>query len=163
MSALAGLLVVLLAASVAGLLPVQLMHVDSGSMAPAVDTGDLVLVVPATGPVHRRDVVTVRHPGTGVLLVKRVVAVGGESVALEDGVLVVDGAAVCEPSIDASRLDGVWFGPVAVPAGGLFLLGDDRGGSIDSRDFGPVRADDVTGLVGGRVWPSPGPLPTSSC
>jgi signal peptidase I len=162
-SALAGLLVVLLAASVVGLLPVQVMRVGSGSMAPAVDTGDLVLVVPATGPVRRRDVVAAPHPDTGVLLVKRVVAVGGDRVALEDGVLVVDGVAVCEPSIDPARLDGVWFGPVVVPEGQLFLLGDDRGESIDSRDFGPVRASAVTGQVRVRVWPSPGGLAVDRC
>ncbi|HEV7872170.1 MAG TPA: signal peptidase I [Modestobacter sp.] len=160
---LAGLLVVLLAASVTGLLPVRVMRVGSGSMAPAVQTGDLVVVVPPSGPVQRRDVVAAPHPDTGVLLVKRVVAVGGDRVALEDGVLVVDGVAVCEPSIDPARLDGVWFGPVTVPAGRLFLLGDDRGESIDSRDFGPVPAAEVTGVVPARVWPSPGRLPREHC
>ena len=160
---MAGLLVALLAASVVGLLPARVMRIGSGSMAPAVQTGDLVVVAPAGRPVHRRDVVAAPHPDTSVLLVKRVVAVGGDRVALEDGVLVVDGAAVCEPSIDPSRLDGVWFGPVVVPDGDLFLLGDDRGGSIDSRDFGPVHASDVTGLVRGRVWPSPGGLPAGTC
>ncbi len=162
-TALAGLLVVLLAASVTGLLPVRVMRVGSGSMAPAVRTGDLLVVVPPSGPVHRRDVVAAPHPGTGVLLVKRVVAVGGDLVGLEDGVLVVDGVAVCEPSIDPARLDGVWFGPVAVPAGQVFLMGDDRGGSIDSRDFGPVPVSAVTGVVQARVWPSPGPLPGEDC
>lgn len=159
----AGLLVALVAASVVGWLPAQVMRIGSGSMAPAVESGDLVVVVPPGGPVHRRDVVAAPHPDTGVLLVKRVVAVGGDRVALEDGVLVVDGVAVCEPSIDPARLDGVWFGPVVVPEGGLFLLGDDRGGSIDSRDFGPVPAADVTGLVRARVWPSPGRLAADSC
>jgi signal peptidase I len=154
---------VLLAASVTGLLPVRVMRVGSGSMAPAVQTGDLVVVVPPSGPVQRRDVVAAPHPDTGVLLVKRVVAVGGDRVALEDGVLVVDGVAVCEPSIDPARLDGVWFGPVTVPAGRLFLLGDDRGESIDSRDFGPVPAAEVTGVVPARVWPSPGRLPREHC
>jgi len=162
-TALAGLLVVLLAASVTGLLPVRVMRVGSGSMAPAVQTGDLLVVVPPSGPVHRRDIVATPHPDTGNLLVKRVVAVGGDRVGLEDGVLVVDGVAVCEPSIDPARLDGVWFGPVVVPEGRLFLLGDDRGDSIDSRDFGPVPAADVTGVVHARVWPSPGPLPPEHC
>ena len=162
-SSLGAVLLVLVVGSVTGLLPAQVMRVDSGSMAPAVAAGDLLVVERGAGPVDRRDVVAVPHPGTGALLVKRVVAVGGEQVALADGVLVVDGEAVCEPSIDPSRLDGVWFGPVTVPAGELFLLGDDRGSSIDSRVFGTVPATEVAGLVRARVWPAPGRLPVDDC
>lgn len=162
-SALAGLLVVLLAASVGGLLPVQVVRVGSGSMAPAVAAGDLVLLEHGAGPVQRRDVVAAPHPDTGVLLVKRVVALGGDRVAIEDGVLVVDGVPVCEPGIDPERLDGVWFGPVTVPAGEVFLLGDDRGESIDSRDFGPLPAGSVDGLVRVRAWPAPGRLGPMIC
>lgn len=163
LSALAAGLVLLVVGSVAGLLPVQVMRVGSGSMAPAVDAGDLVLLEHAAGPARRRDVVVVPHPGTGTLLVKRVVALGGDRVALEDGVLVVDGVAVCEPTIDPARLDGVWFGPVTVPAGHVFLLGDDRADSIDSRDLGPVPAAAVTGLVRVRAWPAPGRLGPAGC
>ena len=160
---MAGLLVVLLAASVAGLLPVQVMRVASGSMAPTVAPGDLLLVERSVGPAGLRDLVAVPQPGTGTLLVKRVVGLGGDRVALEDGVLVVDGVAVCEPSIDPARLDGVWFGPVTVPEGHVFLLGDARGESVDSRHFGTVPAGDVTGLVRARAWPSPGELPVDRC
>jgi signal peptidase I len=163
LSPLAALLVLLVAGSVTGLLPVQVMRVDSGSMAPGIGTGDLMVVERVAGPAGRRDVVAVPHPQTGALLVKRVVALGGDQVAIEDGVLVVDGEPVCEPAIDPSRLDGVWFGPVTVPAGEIFLLGDDRGSSIDSRDFGTVPAADVAGLVRVRVWPAPGRLPVDSC
>jgi signal peptidase I len=160
---LAVVLLLLVVGSVTGLLPGQLMRVDSGSMAPTVSPGDLLGVDRWAGPVGRRDVVVVPHPETGELLVKRVVALGGDRVGLEDGVLVVDGEAVCEPSIDPARQDGVWFGPVTVPAGEVFLLGDDRGSSIDSRDFGTVRVTDVAGLVRLRVWPAPGRLPVDSC
>jgi signal peptidase I len=160
---LAVVLLLLVVGSVTGLLPVQPMRVDSGSMAPTVSPGDLLVVERGAGPVGRRDVVVVPHPETGTLLVKRVVAVGGDRVAIEDGVLVVDGKPACEPSIDPARQDGVWFGPVTVPAGEVFLLGDDRGSSIDSRDFGPVPVTDVAGLVHARVWPAPGRLPVESC
>ena len=162
--ALLGVLLLLtVAGSVAGLLPVQLMRVDSGSMAPTLSTGDLLLVRRGAGPVDRRDVVVVPRPGAGTLLVKRVVAIGGDRVGLEDGVLVVDGAPVCEPAVDPARQDGVWFGPVTVPEGDVFLLGDDRGDSVDSRDFGSVPAAEVEGLVQLRVWPHPGRVTHDSC
>ena len=157
------LLLLTVAGSVAGLLPVQLMRVDSGSMTPAISAGDLLVVQRGAGPVGRRDVVVVPRPGTGALLVKRVVAVGGDQVGLEDGVLVVDGSPVCEPAIDPARQDGVWFGPVTVPDSELFLLGDDRGNSVDSRDFGSVPAADVEGLVHLRAWPDPGRVTADSC
>jgi signal peptidase I len=153
----------LLVASVAGLLPVQVMRVSSGSMTPTIAVGDLLVVDRWHSRIERQDVVVAEHPQTGELLVKRVVGLGGDQVAIEDGVLVVDGRTVCEPAIDPARQDGVYFGPVTVPDGEVFLLGDDRADSIDSRDFGPVRVADVDGHVSARVWPSPGRLPADSC
>jgi signal peptidase I len=156
-------LLLLVAGSVTGLLPLQLMRVGSGSMAPTISVGDLVVVNHLAGPVHRGDVVVAPHPETGELLVKRAVGLAGDEVGIEDGVLVVDGQAVCEPSIDPALQDGVWFGPVTVPDGEVFLLGDDRSSSIDSRDFGTVPADDVDGQVDARLWPHPGRLTVASC
>jgi signal peptidase I len=159
LTGLALALLVLVVASVVGLLPVQIMRVGSDSMFPTIAAGDLVLLDRGNGAVERMDVVVVDRPDTDVLLVKRAVALEGDEVSIEDGVLVVNGADVCEPTIDPARLDGVWFGPVTVPQGRLFLLGDDRDSSIDSRAFGTVSADDVTGVVSNRLWPSPGALP----
>jgi signal peptidase I len=156
-------LLVLLVSSVTGLLPLQIMRVGSASMSPTIAAGDLVLLERGGGAVERMDLVAVERPDTGVQLVKRAVALGGDRVAIEDGILVVNGTAVCEPSIDPARLDGVWFGPVTVPSGELFLLGDDRASSIDSRAFGTVPAVDLRGFVGSRLWPSPGPLRADRC
>jgi signal peptidase I len=158
-----GLVLVLVAGSVAGLLPLQVMRVSSGSMAPTIGVGDLVLVEKLHHRIHRLDVVAVHDPNGAGLLVKRVVAFGGESVGIEDGVLVVDGRRVCEHAVDPSRIDGVYYGPVTVPAGEVFLLGDERGSSIDSRDFGPVGDSGIVGLVRARFWPHPGLLSSDSC
>lgn len=160
---LAGAVALALVASVTGVLPVRVMRVGSDSMSPTLAAGDLVLVQRGDGAVQRKDVVVVDHPDTGALLVKRAVAIGGDRLAIEDGVLVVDGEPVCEPGIDSARLDGVWFGPVTVARGEVFLLGDDRASSIDSRAFGTVPADEVTRLVRSRLWPSPGGLPDEEC
>jgi signal peptidase I len=156
-------LVLTVAASVSGLVPLQTLRVESGSMTPTFGPGDLVLVERDPGPVQRRDIVVVRDPQGGEQLVKRVVAVGGDRLRLEDGVLVVDDEPVCEPTIDPDRIDGVFFRTVTVPAGELFLLGDDRRDSVDSRDFGTVAESEVLGLVRARVWPSPGGLSEEPC
>ena len=157
------MLVLTVAASVSGLLPLQIVRVESGSMAPTLGPGDLVLVERNPGRVERRDVVVVPDPQTGERLVKRVAAVGGDTLRLDDGVLVVDDEPVCEPGIDPDRIDGVFFRTVTVPDGELFLLGDDRRDSVDSRDFGTVAESEVVGLVRGRVWPSPGGLSAELC
>lgn len=67
--------------------------------------------------------------------------------AIRDGELYVDGLAVSEPSIDRSRIDATFFGPHVVPAGSVFVLGDNRGVSIDSRDFGTVPLEAVRGIL----------------
>jgi signal peptidase I len=152
----------LLVAATSGLLPLQPMRVDSDSMTPTVSPGDLLLVRHGQGPVQRGDVVAVTDPLGDGMLVKRAIALGGDEVAIEDGVLVVDGTAVCEPAIDPARLDGVWFGPVTVPEGELFLLSDNRDGSVDSRAFGPVPVSTLVGTVPARLWPVPGALPSPS-
>jgi signal peptidase I len=150
-------LVLVLVASVAGWLPWQVMRVGSSSMEPTIPSSAVVLVDRWSDGIDRMDVVVVDPPdGVGPQLVKRAVAVGGDEIAIEDGVLVVNGSPVCEPSIDPALIDAEYFGPVTVPAGDLFLLGDNRQTSIDSRAFGTVRADEVRGRVLARMWPSPG-------
>ena len=160
---LVAVLALAVGASVAGLLPVQIVRISSASMAPTIGDGDLVLVERGAGPVGRRDVVAAVHPNTGEQLIKRVVGIGGDRVAIRDGVLVVNGAEVCEPSIDPEGMDGAWSGTVTVPSGSVFLMGDERDFSFDSRDFGPVALADVVGLVRVRVWPVPGPLTEDRC
>ena len=157
------LLVCLVLTSITGLLPVWVTHVDSDSMAPTLADGDAVLVERWAGPAHRGDVVAVHDPVGEGLLTKRAVAVEGDAVELSDGVLLVNGEEVCVPSVDPARLDGVWFGPVTVPAGELFLLGDNRGRSIDSRHFGSVATSEVIGLVRTRLWPAPGGVAREGC
>jgi len=131
--------------------------VRTSSMSPTLEPGDRVLtwkVGAGDTTWHRGDVVSLRHAGQTWL--KRVVAVGGDTVGLRDGRLVVDGRVVREPWSDPERIDSVFFGPVRVPAGSVFVMGDNRGNSEDSRSFGPVPASEVTGRVLAVVWPRVG-------
>lgn len=87
---------------------------------------------------------------------KRIVAVGGDSVAIEDGVLVVAGSRVDAPWEDSRNLDGVYLGPFVVPADEVFVLGDNRGESVDSRRFGAGPLGAVAGRIVVWLWPAPG-------
>ena len=127
-------------------------------MTPTLRPGDVVLVVraglaDAVDDLDRGDLVVVREPGSGTAVVNRVVGLPGDVVAIEDAVTLVGGRPLDEPYVDRSRIDGVYFGPVTVPAGTVFLMGDARAVSVDSREYGPVPLRDVTGRVALRLWP----------
>jgi signal peptidase I len=130
------------------------MRVSSASMAPTVCTGGVV-VIDHLGPrrgVEVDDIVTFTSPTDGSEQIKRVVAVGGQKVGIADAVLEVDGRAVNEPYVDQATIDGVYFGPVLVPEGSVFVMGDNREFSIDSRTFGPIPAGAVDGRLVTTLW-----------
>jgi signal peptidase I len=123
-------------------------------MEPVLPKGSTVLMFkpgPALGSLTAGDLVVFTSPEDGNPAVKRAIAFGGQTVAIEDSVLVVDGIAQPEPGIDRSRIDGTYFGPVTVPAGHVFVLGDNRAGSIDSRTYGSVPLESLQATV---LWPS---------
>ncbi|MDQ0616595.1 signal peptidase I [Arthrobacter globiformis] len=133
---------------------VEPVTVSSESMEPALPKGSTVLMFkpgPALGSPKAGDLVVFTSPEDGSPAVKRAIALGGQTVAIEDSVLVVDGVPQAEPGIDHSRIDGTYFGPVTVPAGHVFVLGDNRAGSIDSRAYGSVPLEALQATV---LWPS---------
>ena len=126
--------------------------ISGDSMQPTLHSGEHVLVDKMTfrfrAP-RRGDLVIVADPaGTGSI-VKRIVAVGGDLVGIEDGLLVLNGTTVNEDYTDQDRMDGYFHGPVVVPKSFVFLLGDNRSSSIDSRNFGPVATSSIVGRIKG--------------
>jgi signal peptidase I len=127
--------------------------VASDSMAPTLEEGSLALVLKPDPGAHRVSAgttVVFPHPEDGSTTIKRVIATGGQTVELRDALLFVDGQEVPEPFVDHSRIDGTWFGPAVVPPGHVFLMGDNRGASVDSRHFGTIPAEELEATV---LWP----------
>ena len=126
------------------------LRVASVSMSPTLVAGDQVLVDKVSirlRPPTQGDLVVFRDPQHNDLVVKRVVALGGQTVAIEDAVLVVDGTIRQEPQVDLSRIDSTYFGPITVPRDAVFVLGDNRSESIDSRTYGAIPLDQLVGRV----------------
>jgi signal peptidase I len=129
-------------------------RIPSASMEPTLRPGDQALVDKLSGKSPRfGDLIAFHAPRTGEILLKRVVGVAGDTVAIEDGVLVVDGRQIHEPYADPKAIDSVYFGPVKVRPGTVFVLGDNRANSEDSREFGAVPTHRIIGRAVARVWP----------
>ncbi|MFD5541640.1 signal peptidase I [Streptomyces sp. NPDC127079] len=143
--------------------------VPTGSMTPTIDAGDRVVGQRIDGSEVRRGDVVVFHDSSWVAnadVVKRVVAVGGDTVACcTDGKLTVNGKRIDEPYLPAGSLAELQgFPTVTVPKGRLFLLGDERQGSLDSTAHltdaaqGTVARSAVSARVDAVVWPMKGML-----
>ncbi|MFF6784514.1 signal peptidase I [Streptomyces sp. NPDC012510] len=142
--------------------------VPTDSMAPTITAGDRILAERIDGAeVERGDVVVFRQETWGnTPMVKRVVAVGGDTVACcTDGKLTVNGEKIDEgylPKGQAAELTGI--PEITVPDGRLFLLGDERSGSLDSTAHlteagnGTVPRTNVDARVDAVVWPMDGML-----
>ncbi|MCF1595062.1 signal peptidase I [Streptomyces muensis] len=148
--------------------------VPTSSMAPTIGAGDRVLAQRVDGDEIRRGDVVVFTDKTWVSnapVVKRVVAIGGDTVACcTDGKLTVNGKQIDEPYLAKDGLEDLQnFPTVTVPKGRLFLLGDERSGSLDSTAHltdaarGTVARSAVSARVDAVVWPMDGMLepPTS--
>ncbi len=154
----------------------EAFKIAGDSMQPTLDRGDRVLVTKQTTwdrPLRRGDVVVYHAAPGGPAYVKRVVALGGDTVALQGDAVIVNGrpmAPLGEPAPDGARRgverypDGGEVPvsvppaakagpPVEVPSGSCWVLGDHREDAKDSRQHGPVPLDQVVGVVRYRYWP----------
>ena len=138
--------------------------VPTGSMLETIQEGDMLLGESVslyfTEP-QQGDIVTFYSPEDGEVLIKRVIAVAGQTIDLIDGDVYVDGEKLDEPYVDGkptySLSDyvgsaGISY-PYTVPEGMIWVMGDNRTDSSDSRYFGPVDVDDVTSKALLIYWP----------
>lgn len=137
----------------------SLSIVSGTSMRPTLENGDRLLINKWNllfGNPHKGDVITFEDPEVkGRYLVKRVVGVPGDSIAVKDGRLYRNGVHVTEPYIDVSIEDGD-FGPVKIAPGSVFVMGDNRHryASRDSRyqSVGLVPFGLISGKVEMILW-----------
>lgn len=146
----------------------QVMSVTDGSMFPSYEEGEHILVWRKSGSLHsavsgwewadfsldRGDVILFPNrmymeSGEGEVMMKRIIAVGGDHVAIEDGLVYVNGEAVDESAYVSRMGISGEQSTTYVGQGSYFVLGDNRAESTDSRDVtvGLVKEEDILGKV----------------
>src|SRR5664279_2179453 len=143
---------------------VQPFHVEQTSMEPTVNPGEYVLVDKLFAGVlgyHRGDIVVLNIPVSSGFepaapLIKRIIATGGERLQIHDGAVFINGVKLDEPYLPAGTETNMSDGAnldVVIPAGSVFVMGDHRSASTDSRVFGAVPVSGIIGHAILRYWP----------
>ncbi|NLE75874.1 MAG: signal peptidase I [Chloroflexi bacterium] len=137
------------------LLLAQATRVYGHSMVPNLETDQRLVVEKLSyrfREPQRGDVVVIRLPQhSQELLIKRVIALPGERVSIHDGQVHINGSPLAEPYL-AQKTRG-YMEEQAVPAESIFVLGDNRGASNDSRSFGMLPYESIVGRAWVSYWP----------
>ncbi len=133
----------------------QATQVLGQSMEPNLHTAQRVVVEKVTygffhGP-RRGDIVVIELPEQAEMLIKRVVGLPGETIEVRGGKVYIDGEQLEESW--AVNPGGGSYGPQTIPPLHVFIMGDNRGASNDSRNFGPVPIEHIVGHAWFSYWP----------
>ena len=139
---------------------IQAFFIPSLSMYDTLDKGDRVLVNKLSyrlHEIHRGDIIVFERPegvpDNGIKdLIKRVIGLPGETIESRDGRVYVDGKPLDEHYL-AEGVTTVNLDRQTIPEDHVFVMGDNRGNSEDSRVFGPISDDLVVGRAFVLVWP----------
>lgn len=142
--------------------------VPSGSMLQTIQLGDRLIgekISYRMRTPRQGEIITFYDPDptkAGMTLIKRVIAVEGQTVDFADGIVYVDGVALKESYVQgqtmplpgyAPNLDSAIVYPYTVPEGCVWVMGDNRENSLDSRYFGPVELEDISSHALFIYWP----------
>lgn len=145
---------ILVALSIQGFL-LEFTRVEGPSMEPTLFTDERMFVEKLSygwSEPQRGDVVIVHYPNRADTCVKRVIGLPGEEVSIRGGVTYING----EPLDESQWWGGIMFSetdPVVVPPRSVFVMGDNRNFSSDSRDVGVIPYSHFVGRVQGILWP----------
>jgi signal peptidase I len=139
---------------------VQAFWIESESMESTLEVRDRVLVNRLSytfGDVSRGDVIVFARlpddPGQTRDLIKRVIGLPGDTVEGRDNTIYINGSRLTEPYVDPESNFFADFGPVSVPDHEVFVMGDNRDQSLDSRRFGTIDIDRAAGRAFITFWP----------
>ena len=125
------------------------VHVEGNSMSPTLSDGQIVFVEKiskVTSSINRGDLVLIVFPD-GIQYTKRVIAIGGDIISLSNNTLRVNWEAVEEPYLSEPRFNNIE--PLTIPEDHVFVMGDNRDISLDSRDYrvGSIHKNNIIGKI----------------
>ncbi len=132
----------------------QTTYVLGQSMEPNLRDDEHLLIEKLSyrfGTPERGDVVVIQVDYSEIPLIKRVIGLPGETVEVRDSQLYIDGQLTAEPYLTDPLQRN--FGPATVPEGYVFVMGDNRNNSNDSRYFGAIPMDQILGRAWVSYWP----------
>lgn len=136
----------------------QPVKVEGTSMLPRLEDQDRLFInkfIYHFETIHRGDVVVFYYPrDPRKSYIKRVIALPGDDLRIDDGRVFVNGERVREPYVPRRFRDERSVGEMVVPAGEYYVMGDHRSISSDSRDFGPVDRSLIYGKASFIYWPA---------
>jgi signal peptidase I len=136
---------------------VQNYRIESHSMEPNFYEGQFVLVNKLAyrlGEPHRGEVVVFHNPdNTDQDYIKRIIGLPGDTVEVVGDTILINGQELAQPYDHNLNPEGSYFGPIVVPENSLFVMGDNRPRSSDSRAIGPIDQDLVVGKAWLRIFP----------
>ncbi len=101
------------------------------------------------------DIVIINGPESEVRLIKRVIGLPGDVISFHDGQVYVNDVLLEESYVFGKTFPGKLAMPLTVPEGEVFVMGDNREHSLDSRDLGPIALSSIEGKAVFRIWPLP--------
>ncbi len=133
------------------------VKVEGTSMAPLLSDQERIFInqfVYRFEAIQRGDVIVFWYPlDHSKSFIKRVIGLPGEILELRQGNLYINSRRVDEPYVPANFLDDANYGPVRLPPGEYFVMGDHRDSSNDSRVFGPIPRQVIYGKAVFAYWP----------
>ena len=134
----------------------QATRVEGFSMEPTLYGHQRLIIEKISYRFHepkRGDIVVLQVPGFDELLIKRVVGLPGDRIEIKNGVVYINGTPLDEPYVNGVARGN--YPLLTVPEGYIFVMGDNRNNSNDSRSFGPVAIENIVGRAWMRYWPLP--------
>ena len=137
----------------------RVVGVNGDSMNPTLKNGDWLTVSAVTSEVETGDIVVITQPNSlNEPLIKRVIAKGGDTINIDfiEGVVTVNGITLYEPYIaEKTEIMGDYVYPLQIPEGYIFVMGDNRNESLDSRfrTIGLIDERYVLGVANARIFP----------
>ncbi|PKM83386.1 MAG: signal peptidase I [Firmicutes bacterium HGW-Firmicutes-14] len=139
---------------------VEAREIPSGSMLPTLEIGDRLLVdkiVFKFDEFERTDIVVFAPPPEAQIgdmkndLIKRIIGLPGDTVEVRDGKVLINGESLEEPYI--AQKPSYNIGPITIPEGAVFVMGDNRNNSFDSHSWGFLPIENIKGRAFWRFWP----------